>query len=324
MGLCKGIIRLGVITGLTAGGVVLAANASPRFAALLHQAKDGVVGLVDSQIDDPVVLRAQLRDLEKQYPARIADIRSELAQLDAQIEAMKQDKLVAAGVVELVQADLAQLKGLIEQAEAARKDAPTRVISVRFDGDVLPLDQAYANGTRLRSTLAAYAGRVQAADRDLAFLNDQRDQLTELATTLEAEQMQFQAQIWQLDAQIAMIERNDKMISIVEARTKRLDELDRFEAASLGQLTDRMAKIRTEQEQRLAQLNRKSVTDYEQAVKNRLETERVSREVFHRSTQTIIAPDRLIIEGTSTPSVPEPPQIIGDPEPGSMARSNGH
>lgn len=326
MGLCKGVIRLGVIGGLATGAVVIAANTSPRFAALLHQAKDGVVGVIDSQIDDPVALRAQLHDLEKQYPARIAEVRSELSQIDQQIEAMKQDKLVAAGVVELVQADLSHLQGLLEQAEAARSDSPTRVISVRFDGGVIPLDQAYAQGTRLRSTLAAYAARVQGADRDLAFLEEQRNQLAELATTLEAEQMQFQAQIWQLDSQIAMIERNDKMIDLVEARSKRLDELDRFEAASLDQLTERMARIRSEQEQRLAQLNRKGVTDYEQAVKNRLEAERIGREVFERMNRDVlVSPERLIIDGLGSDDrqAEQPATIIGDDKPtGPVAHRN--
>jgi hypothetical protein len=327
MGLCKGVIRLGVIGGLAAGTVVIAANTSPRFAALLHQTKTSVIGMIDSKIDDPVVLRAQLRDLERQYPTRIAEIRRELSQLDQQIEGMKQDKLVAAGVVELVQADLAQLKGLLEQAEAARSESPTRVISVRFDGGVVPLDQAYANGARLRSTLAAYAARVESAERDMAFLEDQREQLIELASTLEAEQMQFQAQIWQLDSQIAMIERNEKMINLVEARSKRLDELDRFEASSLTQLTDRMAQIRSEQEQRLAQLNRRGVTDYEQAVKNRLESERIGREVFERTNRdVIVSPERLIIDGITGRSdrqAEQPAKIIGDDAPtGPVARGN--
>ncbi|MGP1345157.1 MAG: hypothetical protein ACTS3F_00630 [Phycisphaerales bacterium] len=300
MGLCKGIVRLGVIGGLATGAVVVAAQASPRFAALLGQTKARIIGVIDSQIDDPVALRAQLRDLERQYPARITEVRGELSQVDRQIAALKQDKLVAAGVVELVTADLGELKGLLDQAEAARTNAPTRIISVRFDGNVVPLDQAYAEGTRLRATLAAYATRVQDAERDIAFLTEQRDRLTELATTLESEQVQFQSQIWQLDSQIEMIERNEKMIELVEDRARRLDELDRFEASSLNHLTERMASIRAEQEQRLAQLTRKAETDYEQQVKARLDAEKISREAFENASRgMVISPQRLIIDGTT-------------------------
>lgn len=87
---------------------------------------------------------------------------------------------------------------------------------------------------------------------------------------------------------------------------------------SLEQITGRMAKIRAEQEARLASLSyQRQSTNYEQKAKVMLETENVARDVFKRSEQTAPALPTSVGQGrieiapqspTSVPTAAKPDQ----------------
>ena len=132
MSLAKTVIRIGLIGGLAAGGLALIAGPQ-RVHALFHQARHTVTNAIDNAIDDPVALRNQLRNLEKQYPERIASVRGELASLDQQVAELTRDRDVANKVVELASADFSVLEASLAQAESARTESPSAIIRVRFD-----------------------------------------------------------------------------------------------------------------------------------------------------------------------------------------------
>lgn len=288
MCIVKSVMRIAVVGGLATGVAVLVAGPE-RVAALAGQCRTAVCNKIDQSIDDPVALRAQLRTLEAEYPKRITSVRADLAELEAQLSELQRDKSVSERVVEMAAADLNELKDMLVRAENARTEAPTAVINVRFDNQAFSLDQAYSRATQINNTLNVYSTRAADADRDLGFLNQQKDRLAELLSTLETERAQFQAQIWQLDGQIEMIARNEKLIDIVEKRQESIDRHSRFEAVSLEQITGRMAQIRAEQESRLQSLaSHTETTNYEKKAKVMLDTENTARDVFHRSEQ--IAP----------------------------------
>lgn len=285
MCIVKSVMRIAVVGGLATGVAVLVAGPE-RVAALAGQCRTAVCNKIDQSIDDPVALRAQLRTLEAEYPKRITSVRADLAELEAQLSELQRDKSVSERVVEMAAADLSELKDMLARAENARTEAPTAVINVRFDNQAFSLDQAYSRATQINNTLNVYSTRAADADRDLGFLNQQKERLTELLGTLETERAQFQAQIWQLDGQIEMIARNEKLIDIVEKRQESIDRHSRFEAVSLEQITGHMAKIRAEQESRLQSLaSHTETTNYEKKAKVMLDTENTARDVFHRSEQ---------------------------------------
>ena len=76
----KGLVRYGLIAGLVAGAGVVVAGPE-RVSALLTQTHDSIHAQIDKCVKDPVALRAQLRKLEGQYPARIAEVRASLPAL---------------------------------------------------------------------------------------------------------------------------------------------------------------------------------------------------------------------------------------------------
>ncbi|MEO1007818.1 MAG: hypothetical protein AAFX79_04585 [Planctomycetota bacterium] len=257
MPVIKTLVRVGVI-GTLVGGGLLAVAGPDRVGAALSQARDRVNDAIDSNIDDPVKMRAQLRKLEAQYPERIARVQQDLNSLDRQVVGYERELAVANRVVELAHEDLAQMHGLFDQVETAQASArPGTIVRVRFGGESMDLDTAQARAVQIQKTKEAYAVRAQDIARDLDLLGRQRERLVELRDKLHAERADFEAQLWQLNQQIDAIARNERMIDMMEARQKTLDELGPFEANSAQHVFERIAQTRHEQEQRLEQLDRR-------------------------------------------------------------------
>lgn len=311
MAIIKTVMRIAVVGGLATGVAVLVAGPE-RVGALAGQCRRAVCDTIDRNIEDPVALRAQLRTLDSEYPKRIASVRSDLAELEAQLQELERDKAVSQRVVEMASADLNELKDMLTRAEGARSESPTAVIHVKFDNQPYSLDQAYSRATQINNTLNVYSTRAADAERDVGFLQQQKDRLTELLGTLETERAQFQAQIWQLDGQIEMIARNEKLIDIVEKRQDSIEQHSRFEAVSLEQITGRMAKIRAEQESRLQSLaSHSETTNYEKKAKVMLDTENSARDVFKKAQElapAVPTSSAIEIKPEATPVKADPSQ----------------
>lgn len=258
MQIVKPLIRFGVVTVL-AGGAVAVIAGPQRMAAFAGQARTAVQDTIDSQIDDPVRLRSQLKSLAAEYPTRIAEVRSDLAELQTQSKALTREQAVSTRVVELASADLGQMQDLLARAEAAQQGGSGfQVVKVSFDNRSMDLDQAYAKANSIRRLKQSYETRMVSVQRDLDLLGSQEQRLAELLTQLETEQQEFQSQIWQLDQKVEAIARNDRMIDLMEKREKTIAKYDSYSAHSLDQVQGNIAKILAEQEGRLQGLARGS------------------------------------------------------------------
>lgn len=297
MGLTKTVVRVVAVGGLLAGGAMIIAGPQ-RVLAIAGLARDSVVDGIDAAVGDPVAIRAQIRELEEQYPKRIADVRGELAEVRSQIEQLSRGRAVAEKVVDMANNDLNEMKGLLGKAEGARTEAPAAIINVRFNNQALTLDQAYSRATQINNTLTAYSSQIADADRDLTFLQQQATRLEEMLATMETERAQFQAQVWQLTGQIEMIARNDKLIDLIEKRQASMDRFNKYDAVSLDNVTGRIGKIRAEQEARLqAMASHTKGDDYETKAKSMINAENAARAVFNRAQQKS-APTPSIEVGT--------------------------
>ena len=283
MALVKTVTRVVVIGGLATGTAVLVAGPQ-RVSALFSQAHHAITSKIDSVIDDPIALRQQLRELESEYPSRIGDVRGELVDVRDQISELEREKGISEKVVALAGEDLAQLQPMLKEAQAQRTAAPMRMITVRFDGRALPLEDAYAKATQISNTVNAYRQRGEQATQNLTFLHDQETRLAELLTKLETERAELQSKLWLLNGEIEMIARNDKLIDMTEARQSTIEKYERYDAVSLDQVTSRINKIRSEQEARLQSLaNRDGQSDYEDVARTMLESEATARTIFEKS-----------------------------------------
>lgn len=309
----KCLVRAAVITALAGGAAVVIAGPH-RVRAAIHQARTNVNAVIDQKVDDPIALRQQIRDLEAEYPRRIAAVEGDLAELEAQIATLERDNAVAHRTAALIDQDLAQLTGLIGQAETAVASAQEagqfRVVRVRHNERTLDMDDAYAKATNLRQMRDSYLSRGSDVQRSLDLLGQQRDRLSNLLVQLQTEQADFQAQLFALDTQIDAIARNDRLIDMLESRQKRIDEVSRYEAHSLEQITSRLAQIRGQQDSRIEQIL--GTTDeqrYEQRAQYELEMGSEGEDAREPDFRELPAPSANAIEVSPEVLVIEQPTV---------------
>jgi predicted nuclease with TOPRIM domain len=313
-GILKGVVRTGLIVALVGGAAAVVAGPH-RVHALVDQARGRIQRTVDRMIDDPVALRAQLRELEGQYPARISEVRGDLEEVNRHLAQLHNHKAESLGVVELTSADLGQMQGLLAQAEEARAGAHgPAIVRVSFNNQSLDVADAYAKANRLTQIRDAYQSRAEEVDREVGYVAQQRDRLAELLAQLETEQAEFQAQLWQLDRQIDTVARNDRMIAVLKKRECSIEKQSRYDAGSLGQITGRLEKIRAEQEGKLEQFRRSSdIEAYENAARFKVNG-RASK--YDRPKTIEVAPTIIQIQPSNGQAKALPP-TASKPERGS-------
>lgn len=325
MALMKALVRTAVITGLVGGAAVVVAGPDRVF-ALVSQARDSVHGAIDQNIKDPVALRSQLRSLEAEYPARIGEVRGDLAELRQQMAQLEREREVSEKVVALADNDLSQIQGLIARAEEARGSGS--IVRVVFNNDSIKLDDAYGKASHIQQVRETYEGRQAEIDRDLDYLKQQETRLGDLLNQLETERASFQAQMWQLDRQIDAIARNDRLIEVMKDREATIEEHSRYRAGSLEQLTARFSEIRSKQEAQLESLaNRQGMTNYEDRAKVELDARRASgnrggaASPTAPAAPTLIKPSVIEIRPDSTQRGLSPAPAAGKTE--ADGKSNG-
>lgn len=278
--LCGKFLVRSLVVGGVLGGTALLVAGPDRLGAVASQARDSVNSAIDAHIDDPVALRAQLRALMGQYPEKIAEVRGDLAELQAQSSQLARELEVSRRVVALAETDFGQIQSLIARAEAAQGAAEGAVVQVVFSNEPLDMTAAYAKATHIGEVVNTYGQRAADIERDMGYLQQQESRLGELLAQLEREQNEFQTQIFQLDRQIDAIARNDRMIEVMAERQETIDEHSRYSAASLDQLTARLADIRAKQE---AQLDSLGKTQTNANYENRAKYELDAKTRYHRT-----------------------------------------
>lgn len=272
-GIVRTAVRIGVITALVGGAAVVVAGPQ-RSWAFLHQTRGKIHSCIDSNIKDPVALRSQLRDLEAQYPKRIGAVKGDLAEVQAQIGQLERDLSVSRRVVSLADTDLSQMQGVLAKAEETRQAGNYAVVKVRFGDQSMPVDEAYTKANRVGQLRSAYVSKVADIERDLGYLGQQRERLARLLEKLEKERAEFQAQLFNLDRQVDTIARNERLIDMLKDRQRTIDEHSRYQAASLDQITARLADIRARQESQLDVFGQNTdMENYEDQARYQLDVE---------------------------------------------------
>ncbi len=282
LGIIKTLFRVGLIT-VACGSVAFMLAGRERVHAVYNQAQDSLLSAIDANIDDPHVLRSQLRELQREYPDRISQVAGDLAELKEQINQLQRDQAISERVVGLADRDLEAIEPLIEEAETAQIEKTAfyggrvqNVVSIRFDNHLYNLDQAHNRVSRMNQTRVAYANRAADAAHDLVYLLQQSERLEVLLDQLQTEQAQFQGQLWQLDQQVDAIARNDKLIGMLESRQQTINEMSRYECASLDQMVSRLDEVRARQQAQLDLLTTGDQrVEYEDVARMQLNAEQV-------------------------------------------------
>lgn len=267
-----------VLLGM-AGGGAYALMGKHRTQAVVHEIQDNLLESIDAHLDNPSLMRSQLRELEREYPERIAQVQGDLAAIRHEIKTLEQEVAVSEKVVVLAERDLERL-GTQVAAQIPAGNLATgsvRLVSVRLDGESYSPDDAHVQLERVRATRAAYAGRATDARHDLGYLTKQATRLDELLARLQGEQTAFRAQVVGLNRQIDAIARNDRLLELLEKRNRTIEECSQYEAVSLDQITSRLDQIKGKQEAALDLLaSEERATDYEELARQELATEELT------------------------------------------------
>jgi hypothetical protein len=274
MGITKTVVRAGVITALVGGAAVVIATPE-RVSAVFSQTRNSVHRAIDSKITDPVALRAQLRALESQYPYRIQEVEGDLRELELQMTQLRREAESSRLAARMAEDDLAQMQAIISKGQEAREQGLAQVVKVRFANErPVDLDQAMTKATRVTQVRDAFLAKAIDVERDLGYLDQQHDRLSDLLAQLKQERAEFQTQLFSLDRQVDAIARNERMIEVMEKRQDTIENHSRYRAASLDQVTGRLAEIRARQESKLQMYGQSSeIKNYENAAKYLLDSQ---------------------------------------------------
>jgi chromosome segregation ATPase len=254
-----------VVAALAGGAAAVVAEAARpgSVGAILHETSGMVGSVIDRNIDDPAAMRAQIRDLEAEYPKKISEVRADLHEVRDQIGQLERERDVSAKVVQLTGNDLHLIETGLQRASAAQAANQGAIVRISFNESRMSTNDALTKRSEIAQTRGVYQTRIGEVETELGFLADQEAQLADLLTRLETEQSEFQAQLFQLDAQIDSIARNDRLIEMMEDRQATIDEHNRYQAHSLEQLQTRLNRVRSEQTSRIASISRTDkVRDY--------------------------------------------------------------
>ena len=271
----RGIVRWGLISALALGGAT-AVLGKERVKSALNHVGDKARTVVDQTVadsDDPLVLRRQLARLAEQYPDRIAEVRSELGEVQRRIASLQEDTRISETVVAMATEDLGELRQLVRLAEAqttTRGDA--RAVAVRFEGTTFDLDGAYEEAHRINRVRASYDDRLGQNRFQLELLAEQQVALREILERFESEYDTYSTQLVQLEQQIEAMERNERLIELTREQQATLHQFEQMgRVGNLGQIEAKLAEMRTRQQATLEHLRRSSVHDsYEDRARARV------------------------------------------------------
>ncbi len=271
-------LKVGVISAVLlglAGAGAFALMGKHRTHAVVNEIQDNLLESIDAHLDNPALMRSQLRELEQEYPERIAQVQGDLAEIRHEIKQLEREVQISERVVTLADQDLNRL-GTQVSAQVPMESG-TRLVSVRLDGEPYTADGAQTRLERIRATRGAYASRAADARHDLGYLEKQAVRLEELLAKLQGEQTEFRTQVMGLNRQIDAIARNERLISLLEKRNLTIEECSQYETVSLHQITSRLDEIKGRQEAALDLLSTEEhATDYEDLARQQLASEELS------------------------------------------------
>jgi phage shock protein A len=272
------VLRWGLIGAAGLGALAFVVGPE-RVAAGFAQVRATAVEACEDFVDDPVALRRQLASLAEKYPARIAEVRAEIGEVERQLSRLEQDAEVARRVVALTTDDLSEIRVALQEVAGP---GATRLTSMRIGGRSMNPEQARTEARRIADVRTTYKDRLATDETQVTFLETQKSRLSEILDTLEAEHARYEAKLWQLDRQIDAIARNERLIEMTQEQQSILAEYDKFsDVGSLDQLESKLAELRTVQEAQLQTLSRRSeTTDYERQARDAMVDDDLDLEDF--------------------------------------------
>lgn len=246
----KKFVKTVFVVGLCTLGVVAAAHivlgkkrTRDAVQALQHMAQSEVDDLIKKQSD----MKAELATLREQYPRQIAAIRSQMAQVDRQLEGLDKEQARAGDVIRLCEEDISYLED--QRTVLGAVYAQQRAIEHR--GSRYNAAEAADLIVRIADTRQSYATRSDEIDRERELLTAEKDQLGLELEAIRAEQAEFEAEYQTLLREIERLKRNEELLKVTESRRGKGCDRHKETMSTLGDVKSALERARIEQEERL-------------------------------------------------------------------------
>lgn len=290
--LIKTLFKISLIGGLVifvlAGSSLILAG-SDRSEAILHDVRDKIGQAIDANLDDPAALRRELTQLGREYPARISKVRKDLAGLRCDINQLERDHGISSRVVELADEDLAQLHPNLDGPGTANAHLAAFGTADR----AYPARGVARRVLQIQQTRAAHLSRARDANQQLSLLRQQEAQFVDVLHKLEGDQAKLRTQLDQLNLQVDSIQRNERLIQLLDRRKRTLEECRTYDLQTLDQMTGKLTQILTEQSVELEMLTvLEHGQDYEEEARHQLHDQGLVPTGFHLEQGQALAPSR--------------------------------
>jgi chromosome segregation ATPase len=234
---------IAVVLGVIVFGVI----GKTRVQNAYYSVRDHLRANVDELVDTRRALRREIRDLQEEYPERIADLRTQLREVERDLAACEADQRLAREVVTLCRNDVAVL-----EAKLAGTEGEGGSSWVEFRSERLRADEAVLRAGRIADTETTYLARLDDLERESEFLRKERGLLRAEVAETEREYRDFQAEVGTMLREIDALKRKEKLVKMAERRGEENDDVFAARASSLAALRDRIARRKTELDERLA------------------------------------------------------------------------
>jgi hypothetical protein len=241
------LIRLSVLL-LVAGGAFVALVGVHRVKSACVSIRDHLRSNVDGLVDARVALRHEVEDLSRDYPKRIAELRSHLDGIERDLSACERERRVSGEVVALCRGD-------VEVLRSGMAALPPGGGAFSFRGDRLSLADAERRAARIAETASMHEKRSGDLDRETAMLSGERERLRAELAAVEEEFREFAVQAASLLREIDAVSRQEKLVTLAERRATREADPLSDRAASLAEVKARIDRRRTEMDVRLRALS---------------------------------------------------------------------
>ena len=247
----KAVIILGV-AGVATVAVAHWVLGSDRAHRAVHSLKNMAQAEVDELIQSQENLEAELAELRKGYPEQIALIRSQLREIDRQLEALEKETVRSATIITLCDEDLTEL----ERQQAIVSGVATGGRVVVYRGSRYSTLEAEHLRARIDQTRDIYTLRIEGAAEERQVLEGEKDHLEGVLNQLRAEQQEFEAEYASLLREIERLKRSERFLELVESRSS-LDGGYHGEAMTgLNAIKSKVEEARTNQQERIRAVSR--------------------------------------------------------------------
>jgi hypothetical protein len=246
----KKFFKTVVIVGLCGVGVVALAHVVLG-KKRAHDAAHALQNLAQAEVDELIAqqqdLKKELAKLREEYPKQIALVRSQINEIERDLEKLDKEETRAKDIVMLCEEDISYLEKQREVTDGQYTSA--RVIE--HHGSMYTLEEADRLTGRIAETRTIYTTRLEEITTERQVLEGERDQLTVELDAIRAEQAEFEAEYQTLVREIERLKRNQEMIELAEKRRGIGPEHHSENMDTLGKIKTAVERARIEQEERL-------------------------------------------------------------------------